>query len=144
MSDIVEAFAQAAEALVGTPFRLHGRSREHGLDCVGLVAQALRMAGAAVPSLPTYALRNTDYSHVDKFAAACGLVRARLPVMRGDIIMVQPGPAQRHLLVAVSASAVIHAHAGLRRVVRMDCAPDWPIRHHWTLWSPQLAQGQQT
>lgn len=36
------ALAEAALSLVGTRFRLHGRVAETGLDCVGLVAAAMR------------------------------------------------------------------------------------------------------
>ena len=36
-----EDFARAAEALAGARFRLHGRDRSTGLDCVGLVGLAL-------------------------------------------------------------------------------------------------------
>ncbi len=34
--------AAAALNLIGTPFRLHGRDPATGLDCVGLVAEAMR------------------------------------------------------------------------------------------------------
>jgi hypothetical protein len=37
--------AAAALNLIGTPFRLHGRDPARGLDCVGLVAEAMRRAG---------------------------------------------------------------------------------------------------
>jgi cell wall-associated NlpC family hydrolase len=34
----------AARGLIGVPFRLHGRSAAHGLDCIGLATQALEHA----------------------------------------------------------------------------------------------------
>ncbi len=45
MSETREAFAEAAESLVGIRFRLFGRDPAYGLDCVGLVAAALARSG---------------------------------------------------------------------------------------------------
>ncbi|MGB3625580.1 MAG: hypothetical protein WA989_07125, partial [Henriciella sp.] len=53
------AFAGAARALIGTPFRLHGRDPASGIDCVGLVHCALLAIGRRPPPLPHYTLRNT-------------------------------------------------------------------------------------
>ncbi|MCR2834266.1 C40 family peptidase [Parerythrobacter lacustris] len=128
-----EAFAQAAEALVGSPFRLHGRSREHGLDCVGLVAAALEASGHVLPPIPPYALRNSRYDFVPGFAERCGFCPVSGEFRRGDLVMVAPGPGQRHLLIAVTPIAFVHGHAGLRRVVRTPLRPDWNITHHWRL-----------
>lgn len=128
-----EAFAQAAETLVGSPFRLHGRSSEHGLDCVGLVAAALEASGHGLPPLPPYALRNSRYDFVPVFAERCGLCPVSGPFQRGDLVMVVPGSGQRHLLIAAASMAFVHGHAGLRRVVRTPLRPDWPITHHWRL-----------
>ena len=41
MSLCGDALAQAAQKLIGSPFRLHGRNRETGLDCIGVVGAAL-------------------------------------------------------------------------------------------------------
>lgn len=133
MSGRPEAFARAAEALVGSPFRLHGRSSEHGLDCVGLVAAALEACGHVLPPIPPYALRNSRYDLVPAFAQRCGLDPVTGQARRGDLVMVAPGPGQRHLLIAVAPTVFTHAHAGLRRVVRTPLRPDWPIIHHWRL-----------
>jgi cell wall-associated NlpC family hydrolase len=42
--------ATAAETLVGSRFRLHGRDPETGLDCVGVVAAAMAAIGQSPPS----------------------------------------------------------------------------------------------
>ncbi len=49
----------------------------------------------------------------------------------GDILLVQPGPAQNHLLVIGPDGCLIHAHAGLRRVVSMPGTCPWPVLKHW-------------
>ena len=53
-----EDFARAAEALAGARFRLHGRDRSTGLDCVGLVGLALADIGMPVQFPAGYRLRN--------------------------------------------------------------------------------------
>jgi hypothetical protein len=124
-----ERAAQAAEALVGTRFRLMGRDPASGLDCVGLVAAAL-----GVPVAPTdYRLRNRDISAALAFAPAAGLVEAVGAIEPGDVLLAVSGPAQHHLLVAGTGGGFIHAHAGLRRVVATPGPLPWPVTRHWRL-----------
>ncbi|RVT43422.1 peptidoglycan endopeptidase [Sphingobium algorifonticola] len=119
----------AARALVGVPFRLHGRVAESGLDCVGLVACALAAAGhrAAVPE--GYGLRGGDPARFAGWLRAAGLRRVRTG-KPGDVLLVQAGPAQFHLMLRVPGGFV-HAHAGLRRVVEMPGAALWPVIGMW-------------
>ncbi|MBX7494453.1 C40 family peptidase [Qipengyuania sp. 6B39] len=125
--------ADAAETLVGTPFRLHGRSPVHGVDCVGLVACALTLCGREPRPPSGYQLRNCDIAaHLD-FAHRNGFEPVAGRTVRGDLLLVTPGPAQHHLLVSLGTSDFIHAHAGLRRVVRTIGTPQWPILNHWRL-----------
>lgn len=125
------AFAAAAEALVGAPFRLHGRDPAHGVDCIGLVGVALERCGRRVRYPHGYRLRNADAKPWLGLAAANGLVSAAGPVRRGDILLVTPGPAQHHLLVALGGGWFVHAHAGLRRVVRHQPDPAPVAQAHW-------------
>ena len=127
------ALATAAEALVGVPFRLHGRVPATGLDCVGVIACALAAAGAGPRAPRGYGLRDTDIARFLALASANGLVRASGPVARGDLLLVSPGPAQHHLACASGPREIVHAHAGLGRVVRQPLPADWPLLHHWRL-----------
>jgi len=52
--------ARAAESLVGTPFRLHGRDPRAGLDCIGLFAAAMQRTGTPVTVPTGYTLRVSD------------------------------------------------------------------------------------
>ncbi len=131
MDPRAECFAAAAEAMVGVPFRLHGRDAVAGVDCVGLIVMALEQAGVRVPPLPPYALRNTGYAFLPRLAEACGLAPVSGQPKRGDCIVTAPGPAQRHLHIATAPDCLVHAHAGLRRVVRMSWQNDAHITHHW-------------
>lgn len=133
---LAERFARAAEALEGTQFRLHGRRPETGLDCIGLVARALADCGQAVAAPRGYALRNTEIDRHLGFAARNGFHSATGPILRGDLLLVVPGPAQHHLLVSLGGATCIHAHAGLRLVVRQPQPRDWPVMRHWRLAEP--------
>ncbi len=125
--------AHAAEALLGTRYRLHGRDPATGLDCVGLLAAALTAIGRPAP-LPTgYALRSRALPHLERTVSACGFAGVSGPCEPGDVLMTRPAPCQFHLLIAGTSGCLIHAHAGLRRVVAVPFPCPWPILHHWRL-----------
>ncbi|WP_271439580.1 hypothetical protein [Pontixanthobacter luteolus] len=128
-----ERLAAAAEGLVGVPFQLHGRDILYGVDCVGLVLLALSAVGRKGPSLSGYGLRNADYSFVPDIASSAGLGPAAGVIERGDIVVVRPGPGQRHLLIAAGPLRFIHAHAGLGRVVSAAGPLQWPVINKFRL-----------
>ena len=131
-----EAFACAAECLIGTRFRLHGRDPASGLDCIGLVAASLAAIGRTPMPPEGYALRNLAIQRWLGHARRSGLEPAQGPVRRGDVLLVQPSPVQHHLLVASDPAHVVHAHAGLGRVVCQPIAPGTMISAHWRLAPP--------
>ncbi len=115
-----------ARALLGTPFRLHGRDPETGLDCVGLVGIVLDRAAAA----PTgYALRGGTAQSWSKLMDAVAR-RRRVAIRPGDVLLLEVGPAQFHLGLWTGAS-LIHADARLRRVVETPGVPRWRIVGAW-------------
>ncbi len=120
-----EDIVAAARACVGARFRLHGRSVAGGLDCVGVVACAYRLA-----DLPTgYALRGGDPDAVVALAAAHGF-RTTATARAGDLLLFAVGPFQHHLAITTDRGFV-HADAGLRRVVETPGAPRWPVIARW-------------
>ena len=125
------AIAARAEALVGVPFRLHGRDPSTGLDCVGVVAVALSDGKRPIVAPTGYALRNRSIADRLDCAARAGLIDVDGSVAPGDILLVRPGPGQHHLLVAAADNRFIHAHAGLRRVVSLPGPLPWPAPRHW-------------
>lgn len=129
------AVAAAAAQLLGTRFRLHGRDPATGLDCVGLVACAFERAGVTLEVPQGYHLRNATISAHLQVAERSALERAAPPIRPGDVVLVQPDPAQYHLLVAENGRSFIHAHASLRRVVRTTGDLPWPIVMIWRLVS---------
>ncbi len=125
----MDRIVAAARDLVGVRFRLQGRSRASGVDCVGLAALALAEAGheAAVPR--GYGLRSGDEALARGWLAEAGLVAVERS-QPGDLILVRPGPLQLHLMILVPGGHV-HAHAGLGRVVETPGPSPWPVIGHW-------------
>ena len=131
-----EALAAAALDLVGCPFRLHGRDAATGLDCIGLACAALAAAGGRPVAPDGYGMRNLDIAHWLPLAERSGLTPATGAVKAGDVLLVALGFAQHHLVIAADAASVVHAHAGLRRVVRQPRDPAWQVGAMWRLGPP--------
>ena len=101
------AAVAAARACVGTRFRPQGRVPGLGLDCIGVAVAAARGGdhdGAVEPVL---------------IAMGCRRVARARP---GDVILYAPAPGQRHLAV-LAGPDLVHAHAGLGRVVEGPADP---------------------
>lgn len=116
-----------ARSLLGVPFRLHGRTPGTGVDCIGLVA----LACDRVTEAPTgYTLRTTQ--EVRWIAMLDGMgVRIDQPEPAA-LFLLRPGPAQLHLGLWTGTS-LIHADAGVRRVVETPGPPRWPVIGIWRL-----------
>ncbi|WP_188064611.1 C40 family peptidase [Sphingobium sp. KCTC 72723] len=123
----VDGVVERARALVGVPFRLHGRCARLGVDCVGLAMLALGRRDAP----DTYGLRMGDAGRAAHWLAAAGL-RQVDDMQPGDVALVRAGPMQLHLMIHVPGGFV-HAHAGLRRVVAMPGPSPWPVIGCWRL-----------
>jgi cell wall-associated NlpC family hydrolase len=117
-----DAIVAAVRGCVGTRFRPQGRLPGVGLDCVGVVQVAARAAGAVLPDAVDYDLRGSGAERLDAVLAAA--MRAVPVAAVGDVVLVSPGAGLRHLAV-VTDLGVVHAHAGLRRVVEGPCDPAW-------------------
>lgn len=125
--------AAAAEALVGAPFRLHGRDPASGLDCIGVLAASLAACGRPA-HLPTgYALRTRALPGLEAIVSDCAMVPVAGPAQAGDVLLVRVGACQFHLLIALDERRFVHAHAGLRRVVCSHMPAGWAVVGHWRL-----------
>lgn len=126
--------ADAALRLIGTPFRLHGRDPATGLDCIGLLGSAMAMAGHSM-SLPNgYSLRQRSLPELADWASHGGFLPVRNEPQRpGDVIVTQPSICQIHLAIVTDGPCVVHAHAGLQKVVKSAAPLPWPIISHWRL-----------
>ena len=115
----------AAQACVGTRFRAQGRTPGLGLDCVGVVLVAARAAGIIPAGLPAYALGSDHEADIEPVLAGIGC-KVVAPALPGDILVIAPSPRQRHLAI-VTPGGVVHAHAGLGRIVEGPVDASWAI-----------------
>lgn len=103
--------------LLGAPFRLHGRSIETGLDCVGVVHCCIAETGREYQAPEIYGLRGAYENRALAFFVDAGFENVHdASWVAGDILLFRPGPRQIHLAV-LSQRGAVHAHMGLRRVV---------------------------
>jgi len=126
---------EAALALMGSPFRLHGRDPATGLDCVGLVFASLAAIGRRPVAPRGYGLRNLSIDQWLDLAERSGLERAPGPVGADEVLLVALGYGQHHLMITTGRDEVVHAHAGLRRVVSHRLDPDSAIGAKWRVGS---------
>lgn len=130
-ADTGPLIAAAAMDLAGVPFRQGGRDPASGLDCVGVVLTALSVCDAGPIAVPPYTLRRTHLRPFDGLAADHGLSAVDGSPRAGDVLVCRVGPAQFHAAIALTDARIVHAHAGLRRVVCTALPPDWTVVRHW-------------
>ena len=96
------------------------------------IAASLAEVGRPVLAPIGYRLRQGAIDGFLDAASRSGLAETTGPVEPGDVLLVRPGPAQHHLVVA-AAGGFVHAHAGLGRIVLTPPPLEWPVEHHWRL-----------
>ena len=127
------ALACAAESFLGATFRLHGRDRLSGFDCLGLVLLAMAEIGRPVHLMLNYGLRNLDPERFLDLPEQAGFLATTSPFEAGDVLLLQAGPAQLHLAIVGIDGGIVHAHAGLGRVVLTPFPLPWPVVGQWRL-----------
>ncbi|GAB5348910.1 NlpC/P60 family protein [Alteriqipengyuania sp. 357] len=140
--DRTAALASTASDLVGTPFRLQGRDPAHGLDCIGLVLACLDAVGAGIALPADYRPHRRRLALPADALRAAGLCEARGARTAGDILILRPAPAQVHAAVAVGGGDIVHAHAGLGRVVLSPLPDSWAVLSHWRLGPDPHCDGE--
>jgi hypothetical protein len=125
--------ARAAEGYLGASFRLHGRDPLTGFDCLGLVLFALAEIGRPVHLVLGYGLRNLEPERFLRLPEAAGFAETDTPLEAGDVLLLEAGPAQLHIALVGVDGGIVHAHAGLGRVVHTPFPLPWPVIGHWRL-----------
>ncbi|MEL7690277.1 NlpC/P60 family protein [Citromicrobium bathyomarinum] len=135
------ALATAAGELAGTPFRLQGRDPAHGLDCIGLVLVSLARIGIELHLPADYRPRRRRFEIPDAALQRAGLASAPAPYVAGDILLLRTAPVQVHLGIVRDAGWVIHAHAGLGRVVAQPLSESWAVAAAWRFVTETVPKG---
>ncbi|MBA4748364.1 MAG: peptidoglycan endopeptidase [Sphingopyxis sp.] len=122
----------AAEALVGAGFRLQGRDAATGLDCVGVIVAAYAAAGVRLDAIDDYALRGFGLRRAEAALTAAGFGQAKGMIVVGEVGLFALPARQLHLAL-LAPGRVIHADAGLRRVVIAPASrlPEAASRWRW-------------
>ena len=109
------AFA-AARAMVGVRFRPQGCDPATGLDCVGLVSAAYAAAGKPLVRPIGYPMRGWRRERIEAALVAAGFAPVAGKACAGDVALILFDAGQFHLGL-IGPGRLVHAHAGLRRVV---------------------------
>ena len=64
---------------------------------------------------------------------AAGFAETDAPLEAGDVLLLAAGPAQLHLAIVGVEGGIVHAHAGLGRVVHTPFPLVWPVVRQWRL-----------
>lgn len=116
----------AARACVGTRFRPQGRLPGTGLDCAGLILAAAHAINFPIDAPRDYSLRCDGLTRMAEAALARCLTLQPGEHRPGDLLLLETAPGLPHLAIA-SEAGIIHAHAGLGRVVEAPLPAEWPI-----------------
>lgn len=117
-------WGEQARRLVGVKFRAQGRDPATGLDCVGLAL--------AVYGFPRQ-LARADYqlrgNHLAELKAGLLGPFRRVSIAKagsGDLLLFRVAGDQFHLGV-MTGRGIVHADAGLRKVVERPGMAPWPL-----------------
>jgi len=140
VSERGDKIAQAAEAMVGIPFRHQGRNPKVGVDCVGVVLCAVWSAGCDLPDCLGYGpLPRSEVllAELEKRARRIHMDDAQ----PGDVLLFQYRPElPMHFAVLVWNNYVVHAHGSTGKVVRHRLSPAWAMRLH-SIWRAEGVDG---
>jgi hypothetical protein len=125
-----DTIANAALALIGTPFHDHGRHPPHGVDCIGVIEQCLNQAGFEIIAPSDYRRQGDHAKRIVAFFADERFGKACDGPQTGDIAVAQITSRQFHFMIRVPQGWV-HAHAGLGKVVQTPDPIDWPLLGIW-------------
>lgn len=126
---------------VGVRFRLQGCDPATGFDCVGLVWAAYAAAGARLARPHGYPLRGWARERVEAGLADAGFGPVEDAARDGDVVLIAFAAGQFHLGL-IGAASLIHAHAGLRRVVETPLDDAVRVAARWRLDSFPLDGGR--
>jgi len=136
-----QAFIDAVQSQIGTPFVLQGRSGFNVLDCVGAISVPAAMVGVVLEPVAPYTL-NCDYSERLIEYLARNMDAVPLDEIRaGDVLAfwLSKPRKPRHLGTVVpgtgagSALDFVHTSEAAGRVVQNTLNPQWQSHIH-TAW----------
>jgi hypothetical protein len=122
-----EQIAARARACIGVRFRPQGAMWWRGSTVSGWCARA----GSGPGSERLCASRAGSLRELESGLVAAGLHVAS-EAEAGDVLVMRTGAEQLHLGIW-TWGGLVHADAGLRRVVERPGLPPWPVLRNWRL-----------
>lgn len=94
--------------LIGVPYKIHGRSKEEGFDCYGLLIELMKRDGVTLPDY-LYKTINKEDSMLVYQQAINGIPHIKLdkPIPKCLVLMNIYGEA-RHIGMYIGAGRIIH------------------------------------
>ena len=123
--------------MVGARFRLQGCDPAMGLDCVGLVWAAYAVAGVRLVRPENYPLRGWARGRIEAGLARAGFSPAGDEARIGDVALIAFAAGQFHLGL-IGPASLVHAHAGLRRVVETPLDDAARGAALWRFWGGEV------
>ncbi len=125
-------FADAAYALVGTPWHHQGRVPGVGIDCAGVVACAAMACGIVLQDVRDYTLPASP-ALIERMLAS-SFDRDAEPVLGvGRVLLFRIGREPQHMAVAIGGGKMVHGLDRKRRAVVVDRLDEvWGYRLHST------------
>lgn len=121
--------AARAQSALGVRFTLNGASMASGFDCVGLAAFCYGLDHDALPRRAGLGRVAAEVWH--QALAKAGFVPSTTP-QNGDLLLLDCGRGRWHLAIQTERG-LIHAHAGLGRVVLTPAAAPMRLLARFTL-----------
>ncbi len=113
----------AARNCIGTPFHHQGRTAGAGLDCIGLIVHAARVAGMDVEDCTDYG-RNPDGIRLLQALNAHGFEKTE-QIQAGNVLVFRFNRFPQHVALATTATAMVHAYAPMGSVVETTIGQSW-------------------
>ena len=112
-----EAVVAEARSWIGVRWRHQGRSKEFGVDCVGLIQQVGRALGLTDYDWQAYD-RDSSAEDIHRHLLAAGMIKKSiLRLGPGDVLTIRDRIMPTHLGIYSGGYKLIHAHSSARRVV---------------------------
>lgn len=120
MSEVVNA----ARKYLDVPYHHQGRNR-FGVDCAGLIVAAYRDLGIELEDLPAYG--REPWNDGLRECVERNFQKVDRDPEPGDILLLRVRREPQHLAIATDRG-IIHAYAGVKKVVETSMSPHWQKR----------------
>lgn len=123
-------FIEKARSYVGVPFRHQGRSRQTGVDCVGLAACAGRDVGIIFNDFTDYGIDPQPSRMRDILENKVGVLEkvSIKDLKPGDLLYMRFTNVPQHIAIYTENNTIIHSYYNVGKVVEHRLDDMWRKR----------------